>query len=115
MAVVTRIHPNGTRREERTLDHRLGGDGAIWGSVVIRLATAGDRPALERLAELDSAERPRGMALIAEIHERPVAALALADGRAIADPFVATGDIIELLRVRAGQLTRRRDRRPLSA
>jgi hypothetical protein len=75
--------------------------------VVIRIATAADRRSLEHLAELDSAAAPVGPTLIGELRGRPVAALSLGDGRAIADPFVATSDILELLRLRAGQLDQR--------
>lgn len=84
------------------------GPEAFWGSVVIRLATAGDRPALRGLAELDSARPPAEPALIGELHGRPVAAISLADGQAIADPFVATSEILELLSLRARQLKPRR-------
>ena len=74
------------------------------GPVVIRMATAADRSSLERLAQLDSADMPTGATLIAELGERAVAALSLNDGDAIADPFVPTGDIVALLRLRATQL-----------
>jgi hypothetical protein len=78
------------------------------------MATAGDRSSLERLAELDSTDTPTGGTLIAELRERAVAALSLNDGKAIADPFVATGDIVALLRLRAVQLNpqRRKSRSP---
>ena len=76
----------------------------FWSPVVIRMATAGDRSSLERLAELDSADMPTGGTLIAELGERAVAALSLNGGDAIADPFVPTGDIVALLRLRATQL-----------
>ena len=88
-------------------NHKLGASSPLepfWGPVVIRIATAGDRRSLERLAQLDSTETPIGATLIGELRGRPVAALALSDGKAIADPFVATSDILELLRLRAGQL-----------
>lgn len=78
----------------------------VWGAVVIRLATAGDRPALVRLAELDSQQPPSGPALIGEVAGRAVAAVSLADGRVIADPFVLTGNVVDLLRMRAAQLRR---------
>ncbi len=76
----------------------------LWGPIVIRVATANDRTPLERLAALDSTERPTGTTLIAERLERPVAALSLSDGKVIADPFIATGDIVALLTLRAQQL-----------
>jgi hypothetical protein len=71
---------------------------------VIRIATAGDRLSLQRLAELDSATPPTGATLIAELRGSAVAALSLNDGSTIADPFVPTSELVELLRVRAKQL-----------
>jgi hypothetical protein len=78
----------------------------LWSPLVIRLATAGDQRALERLAELDSTRAPAGTTLIAELRGRPVAAVSLDDGEQIADPFVPTADITELLRIRGRQLKR---------
>ncbi len=76
----------------------------LWGPIVIRVATANDRASLERLAALDSTDRPTGTTLIVERLERPVAALSLSDGRVVADPFIATRDIVALLTLRAQQL-----------
>jgi hypothetical protein len=57
---------------------------------IIRQATEDDHRALQRLAELDS-QRPLSMpALIAETRGLPAAAISLADGRVIADPFEHT-------------------------
>jgi hypothetical protein len=39
--------------------------------------------------------------------QRPIVALSLSDGRVIADPFLHTAELTELLRVRARQLTQR--------
>lgn len=72
--------------------------------VVIRLARPDDQFSLQALAELDSKEVPGGATLIAEQRGRPVAALSMANGEAIADPFVPTREILELLRLRASQL-----------
>lgn len=74
-------------------------------ALVIRPLTAADEPVLELLAELDSATPLRGPALIAELRGRPVAALALSDGRSIADPFLPTRDVVALLRLRAHQIS----------
>ncbi len=74
--------------------------------VAHRMATAGDRGPLERLAELDSTETLIGATLIGALGGRVVAALSLCDGKVIADPFVASTEIVELLRVRAQQLNR---------
>ncbi len=71
-------------------------------ALVIRPAYPDDATPLERLARLDS-QRPlrRGAALVAERDGRILAALSVADGRAIADPFAPTADLVALLRLRA--------------
>lgn len=73
-------------------------------SVVIRLATTADRDSLAILADLDCSDPPTGPVLIAVLSGRPVAARSLSDGKEIADPFVLTGDALQLLRLRAHQL-----------
>jgi hypothetical protein len=75
-----------------------------WAGLTLRVATAADRAALARLADLDQADRPKEPVLLGVVSDRPVAALSLHDGRVIADPFVRTTELVELLRMRAGQL-----------
>jgi hypothetical protein len=70
-------------------------------SYVIRRATDADDVALTRLAALDSQPRLRGSILIGELDGEPVAALSLADDRAIADPFRPTAHLVASMRVRA--------------
>ncbi|MEX2194444.1 MAG: hypothetical protein WD844_04085 [Thermoleophilaceae bacterium] len=72
--------------------------------VVIRSAGPWDDAALVRLAELDSSRLPRGEKLVAEVRGELIAAVGMADGRAVADPFRSTADVVGLLRMRAGQL-----------
>jgi hypothetical protein len=74
--------------------------------VTLRRASAADVRALHRLAELDSAETPSGSVLVAEVDGRLRAALPLDGARPIADPFYRGLELIELLRMRAGQLRR---------
>jgi len=74
--------------------------------VTVRLAAGDDAPALERLAQLDSASLPAAPLLIGERAEHPVAALSLSDGAIVADPFVPTADVVALLHLRANQLRR---------
>ena len=74
--------------------------------VTVRLAAAADGPQLQRLAELDSACLPAAPLLIGERAGRPVAALSLAGGEVVADPFMPTADVVALLRLRARQLRR---------
>ena len=76
--------------------------------LVLRRAAAEDAPALARLARLDSAVRPRGEMLVAEVDDRIVAAVPFDGGPAIADPFRPTADIVEVLRARAELLAPRR-------
>ena len=72
--------------------------------IAIRRATDMDRAALERLAALDSAKAPSGEVLIALSGDEPQAAIEIATGAAIADPFRATAHLIELLSTRAARL-----------
>lgn len=74
--------------------------------LTVRLATPDDHLSLRRVAELDSATVPPPPLLIGEIDERPVAALSLSTGAAIADPFHPTAEIVQLLRMRARSLQR---------
>ena len=62
---------------------------------------------IRRLALLDSAACPRGRVLVAAVGGEPRAALPLDGGRAVADPFVRTAELIALLGIRLAQLTRR--------
>ncbi len=74
------------------------------GCITIRAARSHDAAALRCLAALDSAPALRGDALIAEIDGEALAALALGDGRVVADPFRLTAELLEILRLRAAQL-----------
>lgn len=68
------------------------------GPVVLRTARADDQAALFRLAALDSARPLAGPAFVAEENGAIVAALCLSSGRAVADPFVPSLHLVELLR-----------------
>jgi hypothetical protein len=72
--------------------------------LALRPATADDARALARLAALDESLVPAGPVLLGLLDGEPVAALALRDGSVVADPFVATGEVRELLRARAAHL-----------
>lgn len=72
--------------------------------VTIRRAAAADAPAVQRLAERDSARPPEGEVVLAEVDGEVVAAMALDGGRAIADPFAPTAEIVRLLELRAAQV-----------
>lgn len=80
-------------------------------AVSVRIPRADEAEAIRRLAELDDAPELAGEILVATINADLVAALSLADGRVVADPFVNTSGAVELLRVSARALTGRRRRR----
>jgi hypothetical protein len=71
-------------------------------TVVLRHATADDDAALRDLAALDSTRLGPGPHLLAEVGGHLRAAVSLADGAAIADPFHSTTAEVALLRARAG-------------
>ncbi len=73
-------------------------------NLTIRLATTSDELAVGRLAALDSASPPTGDVLLAEMGNELWAALSVDTGTAIADPFRPSGDLVDLLRFRAGRL-----------
>src|SRR4051794_3657602 len=73
-------------------------------SLTIRPARpALDDWALARLAGLDSARPLTGDVLLAEADGHPVAAVSVADGRVVADPFQHSAGALAVLRTRAGQ------------
>jgi hypothetical protein len=76
-----------------------------WQGLTLRLATSADRSALARLAELEQTSSPADPVLLGEVMQRPVAAMSLKDGRVIADPFIPTAELVELMRLRARQIS----------
>lgn len=80
--------------------------------LVLRPATAHDADALERLAALDSARPLTGDVMLVYAGGDVRAAVSLETGRAIADPFYPSAELVELLHAAAGGRTARRSRRP---
>jgi hypothetical protein len=76
-------------------------------AIAIRRATEADRFTLERLAALDSAPAPTGDVLIAVVGGEPQAAVEVASGDAVADPFRPTAHVVELLSLRAARMRER--------
>jgi hypothetical protein len=72
-------------------------------TVLLRTARAADDSDLIRLAELDGARPLEGPAVVAEESGQIVAALCLSTGRAVADPFVSSLHLVELLRQHASR------------
>jgi hypothetical protein len=73
-------------------------------NVTVRHSTPADQTRLARLAALDSARPLHGPALVAEADSRLLAALPIGSGRAIADPFEPTAELVELLELQREQL-----------
>ncbi len=73
-------------------------------TITIRRAHEEDADALARLAVLDSRDPLSGQVLLAEEGSAVRAAVSLADGTVIADPFHRTLSLVELLRLRAERL-----------
>src|SRR3954471_8246673 len=84
----------------RSLSHATDSrDGTGEGNLVVRRGSHADTDALAIVAALDSSRPLTGRTVVAELDGRIVAAVSLHDGRVVADPFVATADLVELLRV----------------
>jgi hypothetical protein len=69
--------------------------------IELRIASAGDEAALERLAGLDSRPLPPGPHLVATREGRIDAALSLSTRELVADPFRRTAELADLLRLLA--------------
>ena len=65
--------------------------------ITIRQSSDSDASDLRRLAELDSARPLSGPTLIAEHGGHAVAAVSLDERRSIADPFLPTANVVEML------------------
>ena len=84
----------------------------------MREARPDDHDRLERLADVDSGRVPSGRVLLGELDGELVAAVPIAGGPAIADPFQRTSAFVSLLGLRAAQLRgleERRESRPVAA
>jgi hypothetical protein len=93
---VSSIRCTSSQRSHR---HRA----AAWSRpVTLRLAAAGDAPALERLAALDSRRLPPGPHLVAE-RDGIAAALSLSTHELVADPFRRTAELCGSLRCHPGE------------
>jgi hypothetical protein len=69
--------------------------------ITITHSADADVPSVWRLAALDDRRPPHGPALLAYIGGELRAAVGILDGRAVADPFHPTADIVEMLRLQA--------------
>jgi len=92
------------RARKASLRRQLNEAPAPETTVLLRLCTITDDPALDRLAELEGRPQPQGRHVVAEIDGAVVAALPLAGGPALADPFRSTAQLMPLLELRRRQL-----------
>jgi hypothetical protein len=72
--------------------------------ITIRRLGPDDDSALERLAQLDSGERPMAPLLGAEIEGKLLVATSIPTGRSVADPFSRTEELRALVGLRIAQL-----------
>lgn len=72
--------------------------------ITLRLAEGEGDVAVDRLVALSGLERPAGLTLVAEVDGQPRAALALAGGELLADPFHPASELGSLLTLRLAQL-----------
>ena len=79
-------------------------------TVTIRWATAADAPELEILAAVDSGAVPPAPQLLAFVGDELWAALSLATGAVVSDPFRPSAEVVDLLRERGRQLIVREPR-----
>jgi hypothetical protein len=70
-------------------------------TVALRLAGSDEAAVVRRLASLDDQPALEGQVLLALIDGEVEAAISLDDRRVIANPFLSTRDLVQLLRVRA--------------
>jgi hypothetical protein len=69
--------------------------------ITITHATEDNSQELWRLAALDDRRAPRGPALLAYVGGELRAAVGIVDGRAVADPFHRTAELVEILKFQA--------------
>jgi hypothetical protein len=70
-------------------------------TITIRRSTPADRAGIMRLGALDGRPAPAGEVLLGFVDGELHAAVPLAGGEALADPFRRTAELVDLLRLRA--------------
>ena len=74
---------------------------SVTPAVALRIAERDEAAAVRRLAALDDAPALEGPVLLALMDGEAVAAISLIDRRVVANPFLGTRDLVQLLRLRA--------------
>src|SRR6478735_483077 len=95
-SLIAATRENEIRAHQRSL--------ARHGRRVLRRADATDGAAVARIAQLDGGTAPSSPALLAEVDGEIVAVAPIDGGKAFADPFRPTADVVSLLERRARQL-----------
>jgi len=109
--ILAADHVAQLRRDARTVRSSRRRPFADTRDVELRLCRVADDPQLEQLAQLEGRALPFGRFVVAVIRGRIVAALPLAGGHALRDPFVRTEHLMPLLELRAAQLREPEPRR----
>ena len=104
MKILAADHVEALRKDARVVRGSLPRPVVDTQDVELRLCRVADDPQLERLAELSELPLPHGRLVIAATRGQIVAALPLASGTALRDPFARTAHLMPLLELRAAQL-----------
>jgi hypothetical protein len=104
MKVLATDHFEQLRRDARVVRGLTPRPAVDTQDVELRLCRAADDRQLDRLAELAERPLPHGRLVVASVLGEIVAALPLAGGPALRDPFARTAHLLPLLELRAAQL-----------
>jgi hypothetical protein len=102
--ILATEHVEQLRRDAHVVRGRSGYPVADTRDVELRLCRVADDPQLDRLAALAERPLPHGRLVIAASGGQIVAALPLAGGPALRDPFAKTAHLMPQLELRAAQL-----------
>jgi hypothetical protein len=111
--ILANDHLERLRRDARTVRGFRERPVADTRDVELRLCRIADDPQLERLAALAERPLPNGRLVVGVSGGQIVAALPLAGGPALRDPFARTAHLMPLLELRASQLRDPEPRRGL--
>jgi hypothetical protein len=111
--ILANDHLEQLRRDARVVRRHRPRPVTDTNDVELRLCRVADDPQLERLAALSERAMPHGRLVIAATRGEIVAALPLAGGAALRDPFARTAHLMPLLELRASQLRDPEPRRGL--
>ena len=111
--ILTNDHLEQLRRDARVVRSPRPRPLVDTSDLELRLCRSADDRELERLAALSERPLPHGRLVIAATRGHIVAALPLAGGEPLRDPFARTAHLMPLLELRAAQLRDPEPRRGL--